>query len=319
MGNIVQRIQSDILKPEINLSSILLAAKVMAHELNNQKLMSWVSYESDGYPSTKQIPDYRILTPPSKGTFTDGYTIVKNKIIPMSMIHDDWLRERVIRFPVSEGIRGIEDLAMETKVALNSPWADELVQLLNHEGLSEMLCVEASFVLNSHQFAQILHTVRSRLLDFVLEIENLDWHSGKEQPSNEQIQRLVEVKILNNPAGGNMSLFDQRGQNVNYQYNAAGNINIEAIQNQSDLVEELGKLKYEIEKAKLAGAIDEDDAIDAEYQIQKAIQEAKKSEPDKKSFVEHIGKAKELLEDTTAAAGLVTALLKAVKIAKDLL
>lgn len=46
-----------------------------------------------------------------------------------------------------------------------------------------------------------------------------------------------------------MAVFDQRGQQVNYQYNAAGDINLDFVQNQTQLVEELGKLKAELSKA----------------------------------------------------------------------
>ena len=44
-----------------------------------------------------------------------------------------------------------------------------------------------------------------------------------------------------------MAIFDQRGQRVTYQYNAAGDINFGAVQNRMDLVGELGKLQREWE------------------------------------------------------------------------
>lgn len=318
MDDIVQKIQTDVLEPEAKLSSILLAAKVLAHRLNNPEFINWVKWEVDGYRRSDELPDYRTFVPPSKGTFRSRYSIVNNQMIPVALIPDKWLQDRVMKFPVSQGVRSIEELANHPKQEIHFAWPNELVQLLNKQEMFDMYCVEAFFVLNPHQFAQILDTVRSRLLDFVLEIGDLNWDIGQTPPPNDQIQHLVEVKIFNNPQGGNMSVFDQRGQNVNYQYNAAGDINIEAVQNEADLIEELGKLKLEIEKAKMGGAIDEDVAIDAEYQVQKAIQAAKKSKPDKTSFMNHIGKAKGLLEDATAAAGLVTALLRAADIAKDL-
>lgn len=319
IDNIVKKIQSDILRPEVKLSSILLAAKVLAHQLNNAEFVSWVNSELDGYRLSDEVPEYRMFTPPSKGIFSNGYTIIiRNKIIPVLLIRDEWLKEQVTQFPISHGIRSMEELASKPNEELNSPWADELVQLFNHQNILNMPCVEASFVLNAHQFAQILDTVRGRLLDFVLELGSLDWKIEQDLLPNEQIKHLVEVKIFNSPQGDKMSVFDQRGQNVNYQYNAAGDINIEAVQNSADLIEELGKLKTEIEKAQIAGIINEDDAIDAEYQVQKAIQAAKKSKPDKTSFMEHIERAKGLLEGATAATDLVNALLKIVDIATDL-
>jgi hypothetical protein len=46
-----------------------------------------------------------------------------------------------------------------------------------------------------------------------------------------------------------MAIFDQRGQQVNYQYNAAGDINLGSVQNQAQLIEELSKLKSELSEA----------------------------------------------------------------------
>lgn len=80
-------------------------------------------------------------------------------------------------------------------------------------------------------------------------------------------------------------LFDQRGQHVTYQYNAAGNINFGAVQNRLDLAGELEKLKAELANATAAGVIDEDAATDANYQLTKAAQQTQKPAPDKHSVL----------------------------------
>jgi hypothetical protein len=111
-----------------------------------------------------------------------------------------------------------------------------------------------------------------------------------------------------------MAIFDQRGQRVTYQYNAAGDINFGAVQNRMDFVGELGKLQREMATAKQAGVVDEEVATDAEYQLTKAVQEAKKPAPDKKTILEHLNGAKTLVEHVAAAGGLVTALTKAAEV-----
>ena len=115
-----------------------------------------------------------------------------------------------------------------------------------------------------------------------------------------------------------MAIFDQRGQHVTYQYNAAGNINFGAIENQVDVVHELEKLQADLTQAIQAGIFDEEVATDADYQLTKAVQQAKKSEPDKKTFLEHLSGTKTLIEGVTAASGLVTALGKAVELVQKL-
>jgi hypothetical protein len=110
--------------------------------------------------------------------------------------------------------------------------------------------------------------------------------------------------------------FDQRGQRVGYQYNAAGDINIGMIQNRQELIGELGKLQRELTQARQAGVFDEGVATDAEYRLTKAVQEAKKPAPDKGTLLEHLSSAKSLVESVTAAGGLVTALTKAAELVR---
>ena len=114
-----------------------------------------------------------------------------------------------------------------------------------------------------------------------------------------------------------MATFDQRGQRVTYQYNAAGDMNFSAVQNRMDLVGELGKLQGEMTKAMQAGMFDEGMATDAEYQLTKAVQEAKKPAPDKQTLLGHLGSAKTVGDGVAAAGGLVTALTKAVELVQQ--
>ena len=116
-----------------------------------------------------------------------------------------------------------------------------------------------------------------------------------------------------------MSVFDQRGQHVTYQYNAAGNINFGAVQNRMDVIGELEKLQTEVNKAIEANVFDEETATDVEYKVTKAVQQAKKPEPDKKTVLERLQEAKALIEGVAAAGGLVTALVQAAEVVQKFL
>ncbi len=115
-----------------------------------------------------------------------------------------------------------------------------------------------------------------------------------------------------------MTQFDQRGQQVTNQYNAGRDMNFGAVQNPIDLIAELEKLKGEIAQAKEADIVSDETATDAEYQVTKAIQQAKKPNPDKKTILDHLNTAKALIEDVAAASGLVTALISAAEVVQKL-
>ena len=109
-----------------------------------------------------------------------------------------------------------------------------------------------------------------------------------------------------------MAVFDQRGQRVNYQYNAAGNINFGPIQNRAEVVDELKKLLTELDTATQAGVLDEEVATDTEYQLKKAVQQAQKPEANKQTILDYLNQGKELISGIKAASGFVGALSDAV-------
>lgn len=115
-----------------------------------------------------------------------------------------------------------------------------------------------------------------------------------------------------------MAQFDMRGQQVTNQYIAGRDMNFGAVQSPEDWVIELEKLKGEFLGARQAGIIGEEEAIDAEYQVTKAIQQSKKVDPDKKSILHHLNTARSFIAGITAASGLVTALTGAMEVVQKL-
>src|SRR5260370_32182530 len=110
-----------------------------------------------------------------------------------------------------------------------------------------------------------------------------------------------------------VATFDMRGQNVTNQYNAGHDINFGAVQTPMELITELEKLKADFVEVREIGIVSEDIATDAEYQVTKAIQQAKKPEPNKKTILDHLSTAKTIIEGCTAATGLVTTLVNAIE------
>jgi hypothetical protein len=113
--------------------------------------------------------------------------------------------------------------------------------------------------------------------------------------------------------------FDQRGQRVTNQYNAGSDINFGSIQSFANLVAEMERLKGEIFQAGEKGIFSEEIAIDLEYMITKAIQQAKKPNPDEKSLLDHLNMAKALIEEYAATSGLLIALISAIDASQKLL
>jgi len=112
--------------------------------------------------------------------------------------------------------------------------------------------------------------------------------------------------------------FDMRGQYVTNQYNAGRDSNFGAVQIPVDLVAILKQINEQFTQAMEAGVLDEETATDTQYQVSKAIQQAGKPTPDKKSILDHLATAKSLIEGVAAAGGLVAALAGAIEAVQKL-
>ena len=110
-----------------------------------------------------------------------------------------------------------------------------------------------------------------------------------------------------------MTQFYQQGQQVQRQYNAGRDMNFVSVQTPEELGTALEQLNYELGNAKDAGALPEETATDAQYQVTKAVQQAKKPNPDKKSITDYLTTAKTLIESLSATSGLVSAVAAAIE------
>ncbi len=95
----------------------------------------------------------------------------------------------------------------------------------------------------------------------------------------------------------------QKVKTIHNQY-IAETINFGEVKSSDDFVLKLQELQAELEKAIDARALSEGKSLDAEYQVKKAIAQAKSPTPDKTSLIEHLKTAKELV---TGVDGLVAA------------
>lgn len=316
--DILSQIQADLISHNAVLSDILRKAKVLAYQIGNTNLKKWVNQELDGYKLKADLPNYRILKTSSFGKWTNGYWMVSGRQVPMYLIKDEKIKSILTEFPVSGGIKSVEQLTQRQDGHFVLP--PEVVSFVNHyvqeNGYGYM---ELEYTISSHDFEQILDIVKNRLQDFILELGQ-NWNTKQSLPPQDVLNNLVSVYIYNNQSQGDQmtTIFDQKGQQVNNQYNAAGDININ-VNNKDDLINELGNIRSELERVKNTQNLSPDLAVEVEFNILQAKKEAQKTKPKQSVFVEHIKKAKELLSDVAAVAGIVSALSKIIEAAQTVL
>lgn len=196
--DMLRQIQADLLKQDVPLSTTLRKAKVLASQLRSDELRNWVSQELDGYKSSNELPDYRVIPTGCVGKWTNGYRMITNHAVPLMRIDDENLKKHwLTTFYLYDGIRTVEELATGQERHFILP--SDITVLVNHF-VSEHGSgfVELEYVVGTHTFEQVLDTVKNRLLDFVLKLDE-NWHMSDTPPSKDDLRNLVSVVIYNSP------------------------------------------------------------------------------------------------------------------------
>jgi hypothetical protein len=104
---------------------------------------------------------------------------------------------------------------------------------------------------------------------------------------------------------------NQNNATIQNQY-IAEEMNFDAVRTSSEFVQQLKNLQAELNKAIAAKAISGENAIQAEEQFKNAIDQAGKPTPDKKSLVEYLTSAKDLVSNVTGLTVSITGAIAAV-------
>ena len=110
-----------------------------------------------------------------------------------------------------------------------------------------------------------------------------------------------------------MRVFDQRGQTVVWQFNAAGRIDFGAVSNRAEFRSQLRELEADVASAISAKAIDGEIGVDVEHALKKAVIQTEKSEPEKTTLVEHLARAKDLVAGVSGLASAFSVAIEKVQ------
>jgi hypothetical protein len=170
-----------------NLTDSLMKTKVLLHRLGRKDLAEWVNLELIGYPEDAKVPSYRVINAMVKGVVTNG--VYRYNAHPLPTFHlEEKTRNRLQNLEMRDSISVLEGLAQKDKGkgSLSRPIPLEFNRELG-KTITDGYYVERAWCdIGFGQFGQILTQVRSRLLDFLLEL------SGKvgDDMSDDDVKRL---------------------------------------------------------------------------------------------------------------------------------
>ena len=201
-----------------SLNEALLKTKVLLHDIGQRELVGWVNSELRGYSPDAELPPYRVVGIQLYGNVTNGvYTYQRRKLSARHLRdqYGDVFEVARLRQAIDVFEKFVTDATLES--ALTSVLGFGPDKLLS-KPFQDGYYVEGSYTyIGVGQVRQILVEVRSRLLDFILELRG---EIGGSTPEDQVKERANQLDV---PAMFDRTVF---GDNTTFVFGSGNNTQI---------------------------------------------------------------------------------------------
>ncbi len=214
VSELIKKIKDGSTGHDIPLSEVLRLCMRLGKLLQNDELVKWSQSELNGYTSNDGLPDYREFGAQVmghlSGPFGSGY---RNIQVPQSVI-DKKHRKMLFTNYMTEPVAELEELSSQGDKTdtLSSHWPADVIAFYQTKEIFSggMVLASAWRVISKARLGGILDTIRTRVLEFVLSIEDeldIKGSKGKEEvevspPTDKKVTQNVHNIIY----GGNVSV-----------------------------------------------------------------------------------------------------------------
>jgi hypothetical protein len=155
-----------------SLSGSLLKKKILLHQIGQKDLSVWVNNELNGYPDGSTLPPYRIIPSQVLANFANITTRYSSHPLPLGHLKTEE-RDALEKTRMWQSLPVLEQLISSSKNGrISRPIPIELNRSLG-EQLHPSFGIDSAWCVSSiHDVKGICAQVRSRLLDFMLELRD---------------------------------------------------------------------------------------------------------------------------------------------------
>lgn len=219
--SLLEAIVDQATSSETPLVDVLRRCKILAYRLKYEPLETWVDQELNGYADDADLPPYRMMETSAFGRFTgvamggfvqQDYEFGRENLPPRLEEHADYLFSHHAR----QGIAAIEEVFRSGEAVLRVPWSPAAARLMSNRVIEGFQCESAWRAIPRSHIAEVLDTVRNRILSFALSIQQASPDAGDVAPGAPpalgaaEVERIASVTIY----GGNNVLAVGREANV---------------------------------------------------------------------------------------------------------
>lgn len=234
----IEDIIKDIVNPNVKLKDILLKVQVLAYELKNEKLKTWVDCEINGYGKRNidDFPYYRIIPTSVHGNLIqnhgfESFSNLSNYTLPIEHLGDKIIR-RLSYHSFNNSISEIEKLSAKEngvlKISIPTFIYPEIEKVIE----DNCNIHQAWQQLNISALEGILESVKSYLLKFLLELKQeigltteIDITKLKIDNLFDRIMKLEKNIVINIDNSETHIISDDSNINIIKGYNNSQEIN----------------------------------------------------------------------------------------------
>ncbi|WP_158797523.1 hypothetical protein [Pedobacter sp. L105] len=189
------------------ISSPLLKTKVLASRIGSENLINWVNGELNGYENEHVLPDYRKTYGMLMGNYLNGKMKVTNTTIPVAHLSKTEV-ETLTAIELKESISSVERFITQKgiKISVNAHAKLFLEKSIQSQGNFYFQILSVNLEMPASFLTDIISNVRSKLLDFMLELENKFGHVTEIQDlkAKQSVINNIMNSTINNNGDGNI-------------------------------------------------------------------------------------------------------------------
>lgn len=172
---LLRDIQDGALDDSSDIAGLLRRCLVLASRTHVPELAEWARAELGGYPTGTDVPDYRRREVSSRATLYGIGASIPEWPVPLGRIigllpEDERAAANELRFAnIREGVAALQEHARSSAHTLALPWSADVMHYYLGK-VVELSVHSCHRVVPRTVFVEVLSTIRTRLLEFVLEI-----------------------------------------------------------------------------------------------------------------------------------------------------
>ena len=190
---LLKQMQDDATDHQIPVATLLRRALILARRLDYAPVGEWAQRELEGYTAEADLPPYRAYRSCHVvGDFNGmGGARMTNQPLQSSAVEEDH-RRGLFGFELRGGVSQYEAIA-DAGEDVSFPWSMDIVAHYQASFIRGWGLANARRMVSGGEVRQLLDAVRTRLLNFTLEIEAANPDAG-EAPGGEEPVPLQEVR-----------------------------------------------------------------------------------------------------------------------------